>query len=335
MSKYNTSTEDFRYTLHDGFRGIQPLATQMYATLDADKLSGSPPRPGALAAVMQSLREAWPEEHFIRGHLLNEHLGGKGDMDNLYPITSSANSEHSRDVEEPLKGAYLGALNLIEQDSNKYGPKASELLSPAFNFFFSLIEPCGSGESSECGDQVVKAPMMNPSDAQEVVDLIERGKDAKAPSDEIRNVIGQTVIKDYFFPIQYSVEVETKGNSTFFPRSELHCSYKSEKMPQALESGKVSIPSDPKSYFAFDTLPGTWAGNYNEEHQFNLYSEIVRSIDAFIDNNLYAFSDDNAEASDRLQYMADQLSNVADKLRAMANHLQGPVPMEIDDDFLN
>ncbi|MBP2375174.1 hypothetical protein [Paeniglutamicibacter psychrophenolicus] len=40
---------------------------------------------------------------YIRGHLLNEHLGGPGEPRNLFPITRSANALHSSRIEETIK----------------------------------------------------------------------------------------------------------------------------------------------------------------------------------------------------------------------------------------
>lgn len=40
---------------------------------------------------------------YIRGHLLNEHLGGKGENVNLFPITANANKEHLRSTEKDIK----------------------------------------------------------------------------------------------------------------------------------------------------------------------------------------------------------------------------------------
>lgn len=40
---------------------------------------------------------------YIRGHLLNENLGGKGENKNLFPITANANSQHLRSTEKEIK----------------------------------------------------------------------------------------------------------------------------------------------------------------------------------------------------------------------------------------
>lgn len=67
---------------------------------------GSPPRSGAQATLMGKLetdpREASPDK-YIRGHLLNEHIGGAGDAANLFPITGNANSRHLHSTESRVK----------------------------------------------------------------------------------------------------------------------------------------------------------------------------------------------------------------------------------------
>ena len=47
----------------------------------------------------------------IRGHLLNHDLGGFGVAQNLYPITSSANSKHKTNVENPVGDELFKANN--------------------------------------------------------------------------------------------------------------------------------------------------------------------------------------------------------------------------------
>ena len=41
---------------------------------------------------------------FIRGHLLNHNLGGRGNAENMFPITANANSQHSQSTETRIKG---------------------------------------------------------------------------------------------------------------------------------------------------------------------------------------------------------------------------------------
>lgn len=43
------------------------------------------------------------EKKYVRGHLLNDNLGGPGEEANLFPITGWANKEHLKSIEEPVK----------------------------------------------------------------------------------------------------------------------------------------------------------------------------------------------------------------------------------------
>lgn len=72
-----------------------------------DKIdAGSTPRRAALAGVMGKLvtNPRRPgQSRYIKGHLLNHHIGGPGDNSNMYPITSAANGAHLRNVETQVK----------------------------------------------------------------------------------------------------------------------------------------------------------------------------------------------------------------------------------------
>jgi hypothetical protein len=50
---------------------------------------------------LQPLIDATP--YYVRGHLLNENVGGKGQMFNLTPITTKANALHKTGIEETVK----------------------------------------------------------------------------------------------------------------------------------------------------------------------------------------------------------------------------------------
>ena len=67
---------------------------------------GSPPRSGAQSTLMSKLatdpNQSSPDK-YIRGHLLNEHIGGVGDATNLFPITGNANSRHLHSTESTVK----------------------------------------------------------------------------------------------------------------------------------------------------------------------------------------------------------------------------------------
>lgn len=55
--------------------------------------------------VSTSERGIRTKDKFIRGHLLNENLGGKGENKNLFPITGYANSQHLHSTEKFIKNS--------------------------------------------------------------------------------------------------------------------------------------------------------------------------------------------------------------------------------------
>lgn len=111
MIKHDTGT--FHY-YNSGSNSWEPetCGMQAYGYLTHEYKKGTPPEQNALQNSMEVLKQQYPKE-YIKGHLLNEHLGGRGTEDNLFPITRSANSRHSHDFEEPVKGVYLGAMQAL------------------------------------------------------------------------------------------------------------------------------------------------------------------------------------------------------------------------------
>jgi hypothetical protein len=67
---------------------------------------GGPPASGALKGIMSQLPtnpKLGGGEKFIKGHLLNDNLGGPGVAENLFPITAQANKNHEAQVESWVK----------------------------------------------------------------------------------------------------------------------------------------------------------------------------------------------------------------------------------------
>lgn len=82
---------------------------QVGISMRATPLGPDHPR-GSAAGGQKLLMDQLPtdpglknEEKFVRGHLLNQELGGLGKAENLFPITASANSEHLSSVEADIK----------------------------------------------------------------------------------------------------------------------------------------------------------------------------------------------------------------------------------------
>ncbi|WP_422360477.1 hypothetical protein [Reichenbachiella sp.] len=100
----------------DGKKTNHKVGKKMEAELDVKK-----PVIGSATGVnwtwMQHLRKTYIAANVIRGHLLNHDLGGFGVEENLYPISTKANSEHSIEVEQKVKKL------LNEQDKGSTGKK--------------------------------------------------------------------------------------------------------------------------------------------------------------------------------------------------------------------
>ena len=82
------------------------VGVSMKAILGPEHAQGGPPKASAQKALMANLptEKTLPADRkYIKGHLLNDHVGGPGEGYNLYPITAKANSEHERLIESKVK----------------------------------------------------------------------------------------------------------------------------------------------------------------------------------------------------------------------------------------
>jgi hypothetical protein len=82
------------------------VGISMKAILGPEHAQGGPPKASAQKALMANLptEKTLPADRkYIKGHLLNDHVGGPGEGYNLYPITAKANSEHERLIESKVK----------------------------------------------------------------------------------------------------------------------------------------------------------------------------------------------------------------------------------------
>nr|WP_199066030.1 hypothetical protein [Chromobacterium sp. ASV5] len=75
---------------------------------------------------MQALRQRYAAANVVRGHLLNHDLGGRSVEENLYPISTSANGEHSRNVEVHVKEALADTKRLAWDQPVEYSVQVQE-----------------------------------------------------------------------------------------------------------------------------------------------------------------------------------------------------------------
>jgi len=85
------------------------VATGMTADLDlTDPIRGSGVGAGIAANAMTDLGLNFPGPGWVQGHLLNSNLGGLGIASNLFPITNTANMQHTWAVEHNVKELLYG-----------------------------------------------------------------------------------------------------------------------------------------------------------------------------------------------------------------------------------
>jgi hypothetical protein len=92
------------------------VGKKMEATLDPDDAVTGSATTSENYLWMQYLRTIYRPSGVIRGHLLNHDLGGYGIPENLYPISSMANSEHSEKVEQKVKKSLNDSFNNTKKD---------------------------------------------------------------------------------------------------------------------------------------------------------------------------------------------------------------------------
>lgn len=98
---------DYNYDYRKGgFQNRVTVGREMDATLDPeDPITGSSAsgETHVHMHLLHYLKNKWGSS-IIRGHLLNDHLGGLSVEENLFPISSNANKEHLNKIERFVKG---------------------------------------------------------------------------------------------------------------------------------------------------------------------------------------------------------------------------------------
>jgi hypothetical protein len=102
------TTQNFQYNnlMNPAQIDTQVVGKKMVADLDpADMRAGNTSGGIGMAPLFASLGANWlpGAAGWVRGHLLNDHLGGPNTDPNLFPITGHANQDHSHAVEGHIK----------------------------------------------------------------------------------------------------------------------------------------------------------------------------------------------------------------------------------------
>ncbi|WP_437745586.1 DUF4157 domain-containing protein [Sorangium sp. So ce1504] len=124
------TTQDFEYNDASGNLASQVVGKKMEADLDpADLRTGNHTTSREMEDLFDGLKAHWDpgSKRWVRGHLLNDNLGGPDVDTNLFPITGHANGEHEREVESHVK-AWVSAKRPCRysvkayQDRGNVGP---------------------------------------------------------------------------------------------------------------------------------------------------------------------------------------------------------------------
>lgn len=94
------------------------IGLKMVAKLDPEEVVTGSATTADNYDFMKGIRAYYGAAGVIRGHLLNHDLGGYGVPENLYPISSMANSQHSDRVEQNVKGALFDSAKNTKNDIN-------------------------------------------------------------------------------------------------------------------------------------------------------------------------------------------------------------------------
>lgn len=81
-------------------------------------------------AVLNTRRQSASASYYVKGHMLNENLGGKGVWDNLTPLSREGNSAHESAVESLVKAAFSSGAVVEYNVTAVYGWGTNEANIP-------------------------------------------------------------------------------------------------------------------------------------------------------------------------------------------------------------
>jgi hypothetical protein len=86
-------------------------------------LKGSPPTSSNTDsyAVLNTRRQSGGASYYVKGHMLNDNIGGKGIWNNLTPLSREGNSGHESSVESLVKAAFSSGAVIEYNVTAKYG----------------------------------------------------------------------------------------------------------------------------------------------------------------------------------------------------------------------
>ncbi len=117
---YSSQTVKYSTGPYSGLKNAS-VGKKMTATLDpGDPIKGSTPQLGGNEQELYDTLNASYGNQYVRGHLLNDNVGGLGVAENLFPLTDSANHAHLEQSETMVKAL------LVNDKTVEYEAKASQ-----------------------------------------------------------------------------------------------------------------------------------------------------------------------------------------------------------------
>lgn len=120
--------------------------------LGPEHLQGGPPKSGAQKNLMRQLPtepKNSNDEKYIRGHLLNDNVGGPGEDYNLFPITAEANKAHEQYMESTVKTWVNDKKQWVRYEvevKNVQANFSTQTVNSDFDCTASVIDPANSNK---------------------------------------------------------------------------------------------------------------------------------------------------------------------------------------------
>ncbi len=153
-NKFKTKVRWKTDTLTLDGNGPYRVGTEMLANpLSQDHPTGSKSTADKTQKWMSQLMPTNPaafpgkENRFIRGHLLNDHLGGIAIESNLFPITGKANEQHSLFAEQFIKSGvdngyvYAYEVKVDKKSEGQIGTTGRYEVESDLKFAFARLDP--------------------------------------------------------------------------------------------------------------------------------------------------------------------------------------------------
>ncbi len=196
------------------------------------------------------------DQKYIKGHLLNDHVGGAGAYFNLFPITADANAKHLAYVEKFVKAQLAGAYvinyeikvdNVSVVDLHKNG-KAPYSIDADFSFYWTLLDTAAQPFKTAHGGKIESRYNTKGAEPFDVTteyvgeyDKVNYGKSTPKAIGQV----GQWQLSGVSQPGMVSVGVPTHSQATLqFPTGFLGGGSSSVTAPAPLDFTDIQVKED-------------------------------------------------------------------------------------------